>query len=162
MISAMLPALLLAASTAPAADREALDQTVAAIFAPYNEADMSDAAWERPIYSRVVTALIARWEQVMPEDEVDDLNDGDWLCQCQDWDPRNFRVKSVSYKQIKADAAEIEVDIDIGWGEKRDALLVFRREEGKWMLDDLYSEVYSDGIKDALVRTIAADEALAK
>lgn len=162
MISAILLAVLLAASPLPAADREALDETVAAIFAPYNEADMSDAAWERPIYSSEVTALIARWEQVMPQDEVDDLNDGDWLCQCQDWDPKHFRVRIISRKAVEADVAEIEVDIDIGWGETRDAFLSFRREEGKWMLDDLYSEEYSDGIKDALVRTIAADEALAK
>ena len=162
MISVMLPAILLAASPLPAADREALDQTIMAIFAPYNEADMSDAAWERPIYSKEVTSLIARWEQVMPQDEVDDLNDGDWLCQCQDWDPKQFRVKVISHKAVEADVAEIEVDIDIGWGEKRDAFLSFRREDGKWMLDDLYSEEYSDGIKDALVRTIAADEALAK
>lgn len=162
MISALLSAILLAASPIPATDREALDQTVAAIFAPYREADMSDAAWQRPIYSREVAALIARWEQVMPEDEVDDLNDGDWFCQCQDWEPEHFRVKVISRKAVTVDVAEIEVDIDIGRGEKRDALLSFRREEGKWMLDDLYSEEYSDGIKDALVRTIAADGALAK
>ena len=54
------------------------------------------------------------------------------------------------------------LDIDLGTGEMRDAFLAFRLEEGRWVLDDLYSEDYSDGLKAMLRQTIAEDEALGK
>jgi hypothetical protein len=50
-----------------------------------------------------MTALIARWKAVMPQDEVDALNDGDWLCQCQDWDGDGFRATIVSIAMASED-----------------------------------------------------------
>jgi len=159
-----MPGLLLpfvAAASLSQGDTAAIDSTVAGLFAPYRQEEMtSEAVWERPIFSREVTQLIEKWRGVIPEDEPDDLNDGDWLCQCQDWDPKRFRVKILSRKVVEPDLAEVEVDIDIGFGEVRDAFLQFRREEGKWKLDELYSEPYPDGIRQALCDTIKADEAL--
>jgi len=151
---------LIAAAALSPADASAIDRTVAEIFAPYSQPENTVAAWERPIYSREVTELIAKWQSVVPEDEPDALNDGDWLCQCQDWDNRKFRVRITSRKPDDAGGVEVAVEIDIGWGEVRDAFMAFRRENGRWVLDDLYSEEHSDGIKAALRETIREDEAL--
>jgi len=158
----LLARVPLAPSPLDAADATALDRATAAVFAPYRKGDDARAAWERDIWSSEIAHLITHWQAVVPEGEVDDLNDGDWLCQCQDWDAKKFGIRIVSKKATEPGIAEVEVDIDIGFGERRDAFLVFRKEAGDWRLDDLYSEPLPDGIKDALHRTIAADEALAK
>jgi hypothetical protein len=109
-----------------------------------------------------VRRLIAKWQTVVPEGEVDAMNDGDWVCQCQDWDAKKFRVKIIKREAKGRDAALIGVDFNLGSGDPRDAYLEFRRENGRWLVDDIYSEPYSDGIKAALVQTIAEDEALKK
>ncbi len=133
----MLASLIAAAALSPA-DTKALDRAGAEIFAPYRQPEEGGvAAWERPIYSREVSELIAKWQSVVPEDEPDALNDGDWLCQCQDWDRRKFRVRITARKADQPGVVEVGVDIRIGWGETRDTFLAFRREEGRWLLDDL-------------------------
>ena len=78
------------------------------IFAPY-ATPRPRAAWDQPIYSAEVAALIARWKAVMPEDELDGLNDGDWLCQCQDWDAEAFQATIVSIGMTDAGTAEVEL-----------------------------------------------------
>lgn len=160
MTVAMLASLLIAAAGLSRAETTELDRTVVAIFAPYRQPENMVSAWEQPIYSREVAQLIAKWRSVAPTDEIDALSGGDWLCQCQDWDHRNFRVKVAARKPGKAGAVEVKVDLRIGWGARRDAFLSFRREEGRWVLDDMFSEEYSDGLKQALRQTIAEDEAL--
>src|SRR6478752_768272 len=95
MAPALLPALLLAALPGPApAAQGALLRTVEGLFKPYARppAARSPAVWQRPIWSRETAALIARWRRVTPSDEVDTLSDGDWLCQCQDWDVHAFKL----------------------------------------------------------------------
>ncbi len=162
MAIATLSALLLASAPLAATDRIALDRAMAEIFAPYRGGQSSVASWQRPIFSRRVRELIAHWEKVQPEGEVDDLNDGDWLCQCQDWDEKAFRYRIISRKPTSADEVVIGVSISLGHGQTRDAWFAMRREGGRWLIDDLYSEDHSDGIRQALVETIAADEALLK
>lgn len=154
-----LPALLLAAIAPQSADAVAIDQAVAALFAPYSQETTSEAVWDRPIFSREVSELIAHWQAVMPEDEPDALNDGDWLCQCQDWDPKSFAVLIAKRKSRGPDEAETRVTLDLGWGATRKARLILRREEGQWRLDDLYATDFPKGLKRALRDTIGADEA---
>ncbi|MDE8654114.1 DUF3828 domain-containing protein [Novosphingobium album (ex Liu et al. 2023)] len=141
----------------------ALDQAVKAIYAPYaiTSADGTypPTAWERPLYSKDVTALISRWEAVMPEDDVDDLNDGDWLCMCQDWDSRVFKADVLSTAMTGADAAHVVVSVAVFGTETRKAELDFRREDGAWKLDEMTSEQMPRGLKQALRETIAKDEA---
>ena len=160
-MSAIAAVFLLASAPLAAADQADIDRATEALFAPYRRTQMVEAPWERDVWSNEIAHLITHWQSVVPEDEPDALNDGDWLCQCQDWDPAGFRMKIVSHKSAGPDVAEVEVDIYLGFGEPRDAFLEFRREEGAWRLDDLYSEPYPDGIKDGLLRTIVDDEALA-
>lgn len=159
---ALAATLLLASAALSASDRSALDAATHAIFAPYRQTMDAPAPWERDIWTDEIQHLITHWQSVAPEGEIDALNDGDWLCQCQDWDNRKFRIQIASHKATGPGAAEVAVDIFPGFGDPRDAFLAFRREHGRWMLDDLYSEGHSDGIKDALRATILEDEQLQK
>ena len=93
---AMIAPLLLAAAAPSVAERSEIETTVVGIFQPYMGPAGAVAAWDQPIYSAEVAALIARWKAVMPEGELDGLNDGDWLCQCQDWDVDAFQARITS------------------------------------------------------------------
>jgi hypothetical protein len=170
MIAIVLP-LLLAGVSVPAADvsradQAALDAQVARIFSPYQR-DMDDtAAWDYPIWSAEVNALVAKWKTVMPDDGPDDMNDGDWLCQCQDWDAEAFKANVVSRRALPDGSAELVVKIDLGFGDPkdiRDARMIFRHEAGGWKLDDIFAEEsFPKGVKQQLRETIAADIAMAK
>lgn len=163
MIATILPMLLAGASPSPA-DTAALDAQVAEVFRPYRQGADGKAAWDYPVWSAEVTALIAHWQRVIPEDEPDALNDGDWLCQCQDLDETRFRAVPGARRMVAADTAEIDVKIDLGFtgvADPREARLIFKREGGGWKLDDIFAkESFPRGLKQALRETIAEDEAL--
>ncbi len=156
--------LVLAASAAALApaDRAAIDRQVAAIYRPYSIGAASAAVWERPLFARDITALIARWQQVMPEGELDGLNDGDWLCLCQDWDHKRFRVTTLSRQPLGPGAVEVRLRIDLGIGQARETRIRFRREAQGWRIDDLFASDFPRGLKQALRETIAEDEKLLK
>jgi Protein of unknown function (DUF3828) len=151
-----LAPLLLAAATLSPADTAAIDAAVAAIFAPYRKTDMSQSAFERPIWSAETAALIARWRRVTPQDEVDDLSDADWLCMCQDWDAARFRAVVTGRRALAAGVAEVTVRMSNG-GTPEMERMRFRREGGRWRLDDMVARDFPRGIKQALRDTIAAD-----
>lgn len=152
--------LLLASASLSASDRAALDGATRAIYAPYRR-ERTPIPWERDIWSREIQHLITHWQSVLPPDEPDAMNDGDWLCQCQDWDRKAFRVTIKGHRKVEKDAAEIAVGIVLFENaEPRGAVLAFRREEGRWMLDDMVAEEYPDGVKASLRQTILDDEEL--
>jgi len=164
MLATILP-LILATASPSTADSAALDAQVAEIFRPYTQ-DMDDtAAWDRPLFSAEVTALIAHWEKVQPDDEPDALNDGDWFCQCQDWDEKKFKVTPRGRAVLPGGTAEVSVKIDLGFDDihdVRDARLIFRKEGAAWKLDDLFApQAFPKGLKQALRDTIVEDEKLA-
>jgi len=156
--------LLLAAAAPSAVDLTEIETRVVEIFRSYGGPPNAPAAWDHPIYSAEVTALIARWKAVMPHDEVDSLNDGDWLCQCQDWDGEGFRATIVSIAMSDESTAEVELRVDLGFGgpeSMRGEHLTLRREEGVWAIDEIVAGAFPQGLKQALRDTIAEDEALA-
>ena len=111
-----------------------------------------------------VAALIARWQAVLPEGELDGLNDGDWLCQCQDWDGDAFQARIDAIEMVGTGVAEVAITVDLGFGEpgsERAERLTLRREGEAWLIDDIVAESFPEGLKQALRETIAADEALA-
>jgi hypothetical protein len=154
--------LAASAATLAPADRAALDQTVAGLYRPYSVGANSAAVWDRPLFARDIAVLIARWKQVMPEGELDGLNDGDWLCLCQDWDNKKFRVTTLSRQTLGPDAAELRLRIDLGIGQTREMRIRFRREARGWRIDDLFASDFPRGLKQALRETIAEDEKLPK
>lgn len=162
-MSVLIASLLLASASATSGDHAALDAATRAVYAPYQGDELSEqAAWDRDIWTREIRTLVTQWQSVVPPDEPDAMNGADWLCQCQDWDSSNFRVNVRSLNEVQPDAANVAVTIELGFGATRDAVLTFRRESGRWLLDDLRTEDYPDGIKAGLRETIREDEALRK
>lgn len=162
MIAILLPALLAGASLPPDYSAQ-IDAQVAEAFRPYKDDIDDQAVWDRPIFSAEVNALIAHWQKVLPDDEPDRLNDGDWLCQCQDWDAKAFKAEIASRAALSEGRASVDVKIDL-FGDPngiRDAKLIFTREGGAWKIDDIFAkDSFPDGLKQALRETIAEDEAL--
>ena len=161
-MSLLAAILVFASATLPAADGAALDRQVAEIYRPYSRRMNSTAAWERPIFSAEINALVRHWGRVSPHDEVDDLSDGDWLCLCQDWEPRRFRIAVASKRLMRPGNVEVAVRINLGDGPSRTARLEMKREGAGWKIDDMFSTDYPRGLKQALRETIAADEKLPK
>lgn len=165
MLATLVPLLLAAATATPSAvERSEIETTVVQIFRSYQGATGAVAAWDQAIYSAEVAALIARWQAVLPEGELDGLNDGDWLCQCQDWDGDAFQARIDAIEMVGTGVAEVAITVDLGFGEpgsERAERLTLRREGEAWLIDDIVAESFPEGLKQALRETIAADEALA-
>jgi hypothetical protein len=156
--AATLAALLLATAAPAVADTASLDAAVTAIYRPYRRENLNSAAWDRASFSAETARLVARWKRVMPKDEIDDLNDGDWFCLCQDWQGMRWSIRARRFES--ADKASATVRIAFGGGAPRDARLVFLRERGAWKLDDLFASDFPRGLKQALRETIAEDTKL--
>ncbi|MGZ3198087.1 MAG: DUF3828 domain-containing protein [Croceibacterium sp.] len=160
MALTILSALLLATQPAPAPpEQAALLRTVEALFKPYSRpaTQRAPAVWQRRIWSRETAALIARWRRTTPSDEVDDLSDGDWLCQCQDWDEHAFKLTVRQPQLDTAGHAAVDVRFQLSPGEWRSARLLLNLEGGAWKLDDVLAADFASGLKATIRRTIADD-----
>ncbi|MBU6394935.1 MAG: DUF3828 domain-containing protein [Sphingomonadales bacterium] len=154
--------MILAALALAAAPAATLDAAIEAIFAPYRQpAIESGAAWERPIFTRNLRALIARWQAVTPT-EADDLSEFDWVCQCQDWDPYFFRATVISKRSLAADRIEVRVMIRLEPRTSQQAQIVLQRERGRWLIDEMFSPDFKRGLRAAIRDTIAEDIELSK
>ena len=161
-LASSIMALAASAAALSAADRSAIDQTVARIYRPYSIERAAAPVWERPLFSREVSALINHWQRVLPDGELDGLNDGDWLCLCQDWTARSFRVTTLGRQLRETGVIEARLRINLGNGQSRQTRLIFRKEARGWRIDDLIADDFPHGLKQALRETIAADEKLPK
>ena len=152
----ILTALALAAAT-PVATPEA---AVAAIYAPFRKPDTTDAAWERPIFTPRLKALIARWRAVAPTDEVDELSDFDWLCQCQDWEEGGLHERITARRALGPGRLLVSVTLGKAPGRRERLRFAFARIGGQWLVDDIFASGFRGGLRASLVRTTAADIAL--
>jgi hypothetical protein len=150
----ILAALALTAATPQAA--------ITAIYAPFRQADMQDAAWERPIFTPRLKALIAKWRAVTPADEVDDLSDFDWLCQCQDWDSPTFRTRIMASHRLGPGRRAVTVALGQAPGRRERVRFVLSQAGGQWRIDDIFASGFRGGLRASLIRTTAADIALRK
>ena len=151
----ILAALALVAATAPTPEA-----AIAAIYAPFRQADMRDAAWERSIFTPRLKALIARWRAVTPADEVDDLSDFDWLCQCQDWDAGGLHERITARRALGPGHLLVSVTLGTAPGRHERLRFAFARIDGQWLVDDIFASGLRGGLRASLVRTTAADIAL--
>ncbi len=151
----ILAALVLSAT--PAVTPEA---AITAIYAPFRSAEMRDAAWERPIFTPSLKALIARWRAVSPTDEVDDLSDFDWLCQCQDWDAGRLHERVLASRVAGPGRRLVTVALGKAPGRRERLRFLLQQTGGQWLIDDIFASGFRGGLRATLVRTTAADNAL--
>jgi hypothetical protein len=132
-----------------AADEAAVREIVAYVYEGYSLSSEDTAepvengpdAYQPP-YTETLGAQIARWSGLMmATDELYNLNSFDWYCQCQDFDSKTAKVTKQSYKSAGKDRIDATILFSTGWVEKGHAgaplLFRFKREGGKWKLDDL-------------------------
>ena len=136
-----------------AADEAAVREIIAYVYEGYSlssedlaaenaePADDGPDAYQPP-YTETLGAQVARWSSLMKAtDELYNLNSFDWYCQCQDFDSKTAKVTKQSYKSAGKDRIDANILFSAGWVEKGYAgaplLFRFKREGGKWKLDDL-------------------------
>jgi hypothetical protein len=142
---------------AAAAPTDAIDATVEGFFAPYRhelEVGPDDPDWDRPIYTADLRALIGRWKQVFSDEEVAELQDFGWLCECQDWDSAKFRVEVLPHPDPADGKVEVTARFDPGWNETRDMTFALVDEGGQWLIDDIRAGSFGDGLRAALAGAI--------
>ena len=133
------------AATAPAAepaaaDKAAAEAAVREVYAPYLATDGSSpaAAWDRPIFSREMAALVATIPH--PEGEIGPMDDVDWFCGCQDWDSATARIASLA-TSAGTDGKLLVASsfLPMAEAEPTNITFVMVKEDGKWLVDDMLS-----------------------
>jgi Protein of unknown function (DUF3828) len=152
-----LALLLIAATPAPItrADNAAIRAAIKVIYAPYLDPAKEISAFEAPVFSARTTALIKQWRNRRSSDEVSPLSQGDWFCQCQDWDSPGFRVTAIKIQPQAKGKVIANVSYDLGWDEVRNLKFVMIRERGKWQIDDLISSGGYPSLTNGLRQEIA-------
>ena len=153
----MILAALALAAAAPMATPQA---AITAIYAPFHQAESTDAAWERAIFTPRLKALIAKWRAVTPTDEVDALSDFDWLCQCQDWDAASLRERVTGVRTLGAGRRMVAVSLGQAGGQRARLRFLLVRTGDRWLVDDIFASGFRGGLRASLVRTTAEDIAL--
>ena len=153
MVKIAIAAILLAGCSASGAARDddtSIRDAVVSYYAGYIADDASEADWAMPIYSHDTAQLIEAWRDAMADEPIDDLSSFGWLCECQDWDASQFGVEVQSVVQADGDHATVNVKVSQGWGSTVQQQLSLVRETDGWMLDDMQSESFPDGLKASL------------
>jgi hypothetical protein len=145
-----------AGDPAPAASAPDLAAPVGTFYEPYTRAFAAGdpADWDRPIFSADLRRLIERWKTGFSDQEVAELQDFAWLCECQDWDHTTFKATVEPAMRPAGTTTTVDVDLDIGWGEKREAELHLVLEGGAWRIDDIRSVAFPEGLRAALATAI--------
>lgn len=152
----IIAALALAAASPTGTKPQA---AIATIYAPFNDTRMQGASFDRPIYTPQLKALISKWRAVTLTDEVDDLSDFDWLCQCQDWDSPTLRARIIGNQRLGPGRRSVTVRLN---GPQTSLRFVLHQVEGHWLINDIFASGFRGGLRASLTRTTAADIALSK
>jgi len=158
-VLAVAGAMLLPPSGLRASEGDDILAAARAIYAQYeaasDEGEQLEPAWAVPVFSRATAVLIAEWEAGLDDEEVEDLNGFDWFCQWQDFDPESFRVELEPLQAPTAGTVTVKATVDLGWGGPAEASeLRMVKEENRWLLDDIVSGSFPEGLKADLRKAI--------
>jgi hypothetical protein len=133
-----------AAAPSRPSEANAVRAAVAKIFAPYKRPTTETiklASFERAVFSRRTRSLIDKWQNRSgPKDIITPLSGGDWFCQCQDWDHRVTGLGPQKLTWLGANRVESRALFTVFKIDTRATRLIMVRENGKWLIDDLYFE----------------------
>jgi len=145
------------ATQAPAgglpAGQGALRKAVEQVYAGYRHGDFKGYTEDLTPWTLRTRALVRDWKAGLPVGELTDMSDFDWLCQCQDWDPKGFMLSSVSPRPGGRGVTAVDVVYMHGWGARGQITLFMRVEDGRWRIDDVR---FKDGrmLRAALMREL--------
>lgn len=161
ILSALASAALALSAPHTAANAPTTPQAViTALYAPFRQAAAQAPEWENPVYTPQLNALIAKWHAVTPTDEVDDLSDFDWLCQCQDWDPAGLNERITASRLLSRSRRIVTVALGPPSEQGPRLRFVMVRSGKRWLVDDIFASGFKGGLRATLIRTTAADIAL--
>lgn len=129
-----------APAAAPTADeaKAGAEAAIRAIYASYSSDDSASipTAWERPVFSRNLAALVATIPH--PTDEVGPLDDADWFCGCQDWDAATAAVKSLTATPLPDGKVSVVSSFSaMADAEPTNITFTMVNEGGRWLIDDM-------------------------
>jgi Protein of unknown function (DUF3828) len=148
--------LSLTAAGLPRADDAALRAAIRGIYAPYTLPSATTVSMERRVFSARTQLLINRWRNRRnSSDEVTPLGEGDWFCQCQDWEPKAVKVNTIQLVPLAKGKVRADVRYAISRQELRHLRFVMVREGGTWKVDDLLYDDQYGSLVTALRKEIA-------
>ncbi len=114
------------------------------LFARYARASTDDpgpdsrAQWEdEAVFTPATAALLDRANAFAPPDEVPEFADGDFDCQCQDWE--NLQVTEKRSRALEAGRVEVEIRF-VNAGEAKQARLIVEPTPSGPRIADLFDD----------------------
>ncbi len=162
-LSIMLGAAILVQSLSLRADPpqtgnpEEVKAAIIEIYKNFNDSNNRKAYWELPVYSEATSKLIRTWETAPNQkDIISNLEGGDWLCDCQDFDEKKLMPISFTFAPcgLSETYARVVVKLDLGTSEQRDIYLSLHKEQGRWLISDIENEKVGVSFQDQLLKEI--------
>jgi hypothetical protein len=100
-------------------------------------------------------ALIIKWDKSLPDDQVFEMNNFDWYCQCQDWDSKSAKIVSEEYKTVDENHINVEVAFVSDQNITTELIFKFTKSGKTWLIDDLIFQ-YGQTLRKGLQEDIAA------
>jgi hypothetical protein len=127
-------------ATAALGDEEEVKAAISEMYKVFNDSKNDKAFMDLAIYSKATSDLIAQWNKVPSNDDnISGLENGNWLCNCQDFDAEKFKITSFTFAPcgLSDRHARVVVGLDLGTSEKRDIFLTLHKEQGRWTIADI-------------------------
>lgn len=149
------PVLLAAAPAKKSPLESQVDAAVANIFAPYRTDAESKPEWDRPLFTPELKGMIVNWQKAIGED-LTALGEAGWFCECQDYDPRAYRMKRTAISTLAPGKVEVKYTVGVVAGMKAPQRLILVRDaRGRWLVDDLFTESMPKGLRAGLALEIS-------
>ena len=110
--------------------------------------------WDRPVFSVETRRLIRAWRKHIGG-ELTGLSSFGWFCDCQDLVAERFRWERAGLIELAPGRLEVQVKVDVGFGDFAEHRLILLREGRRWVIDDLFLPEQPDGLKAALRKELA-------
>jgi hypothetical protein len=132
-----------------------IDSAIISIYGNYHQSSIEATAdWDRTIFTRGTTQSISLWRTHLGAEPVDSLSEYGWLCECQDFDGKEFKATRRSLQILGGDRAEVTMEVRTGWDGVSHQRLILLHENGKWQLDDLFRDSMPKGLKFELAKAL--------